>query len=85
MNELKILHLNIRSLRNTEHLIELRELATSTKIDILTISETWLNSSITNAEINIADYKVYTDLIAYTTEREAVFVLISGKTLKSRF
>ena len=45
---LKVFHLNIRSLRNIAHLTQLRELARSGKFDIITISETWLNTSITS-------------------------------------
>ena len=37
----------------------LRELAISNNIDALTISETWLNSTVTNGEVNIDGYKVY--------------------------
>ncbi len=58
-HKLKIAHLNIRSLRNTSHLIETKELVKSHKIDVLTMSETWLNSTVTNGEIAIDDYKIY--------------------------
>ena len=56
---LKILHLNIRSLRNSSHLIQLRELNNHEKFDIITISETWLNSTITSAEIKLDSYKLF--------------------------
>ena len=59
LHKLKIAHLNIRSLRNTSHLIETKELVKSHKIDVLTMSETWLNSSVTNGEIAIDDYKIF--------------------------
>ena len=58
-SKLKIIHLNIRSLRNTAHLIQLRELAISQKLDIITISETWLNSTVTNAEVSIIGYTLF--------------------------
>ena len=58
-HKLKIAHLNIRSLRNTSHLIETKEIVKSHKIDVLTMSETWLNSTVTNGEIAIDDYKIY--------------------------
>ena len=57
--KLKIAHMNIRSLRNTSHLKETKELVKSHKIDVLTMSETWLNSTITNGEIAIDDYKIF--------------------------
>ena len=58
-HKLKIADLNIRSLRNTSHLIETKELVKSHKIDVLTMSETWLNSTVTNSEIAIDDYKIF--------------------------
>ena len=58
-SQLKIAHLNVRSLRNIAHLTEVKELANLHKIDIFTISETWLNSTVTNSEIAIEDYKIY--------------------------
>ena len=58
-HKLKIAHLNIRSLRNTSHLLETKELVKSHRIDVLTMSETWLNSTVTNGEIAIDDYKIF--------------------------
>ncbi|CAB3981754.1 Hypothetical predicted protein [Paramuricea clavata] len=58
-SNLKIVHVNIRSLRNTDHLIQVREFAKSENIDVLTISETWLNSTVTNKEITIDGYKLH--------------------------
>ena len=55
---IKVIHLNIRSLRNNVHLIQLRELVRSAKFDIITISETWLNTSVTSAEVNMDGYKL---------------------------
>ena len=56
---LKIAHINFRSLRNIALSIQLRELAISNNIDVLTISETWFNSTGTNSEISINGYNVY--------------------------
>ncbi len=56
---LNIVHLNIRSLRNIVHLTEVKELVKLHNIDVLTISESWLNSSVTNCEIAIDDYKIH--------------------------
>jgi hypothetical protein len=58
-SQLKIAHLNVRSLKNIAHLTEVKELVNLHKIDIFTISETWLNSTVTNSEIAIEDYKIY--------------------------
>ena len=46
-------------IKNIAHLTEVKELVNLHKIDILTISETWLNSTVTNSEIAIEDYKIY--------------------------
>jgi len=56
-SEVELLHLNIRSLKDRTHLLELRELASERKSSIITISETWLNTSVTSAEIQINGYK----------------------------
>jgi hypothetical protein len=55
----KLVHLNIRSLRNTAHLTQLKEFLSKTKTEALTLSETWLNTTITNAEIYIEGYTLY--------------------------
>ena len=55
---MELLHLNIRSLKDRTHLLELRELASERKSSIITISETWLNTSVTSAEIQISGYKL---------------------------
>ena len=55
---IKVIHLNIRSLRNNVHLIQLRELVRLAKFDIITISEKWLNTSVTSAEVNMDGYKL---------------------------
>jgi hypothetical protein len=55
----KLVHLNIRSLRNTAHLTQLKEFLSKTKTEALTLSETWLNTTITNAEIFIEGYTLY--------------------------
>ena len=58
-SKLKIVHLNIRSLRSPSHLTELRDWAAANKTDVITISETWLNTTLTNSEVSIDGYKLY--------------------------
>ena len=58
-SELKILHLNIRSLRNISHLSQLRELNNREIFHIVTVAETWLNTTITSAEIKLDGYKLF--------------------------
>ncbi|CAB4010846.1 Hypothetical predicted protein, partial [Paramuricea clavata] len=56
---LKLVHLNIRSLKNNAHFLELRKFTKFNKIDVLIVSETWLNTSVTNKEIEIEGYKLH--------------------------
>ena len=56
---LKLVHISIRSLKNNAHFLELREFTKFNKIDVLTVSETWLNTSVTNKEIEIEGYKLH--------------------------
>ena len=56
---LEIIHLNIRSLRKSNHLSEVRQLAHERKSDIITISESWLNTTVKSAEVNVDEYKLY--------------------------
>ena len=55
---LRILHLNKRSLCNISHLSQLRELNNRENFDIITVSETWLNT-IMSAEIKLDGYKLF--------------------------
>lgn len=54
---LKIIHLNIRSLVRKIDL--LRVWVDLNKPDIITLSETWLNSSVSDNEINLSNYVIY--------------------------
>ena len=55
----ELLHLNMRSLKDRTHLLELRELALEWKSSIITVLETWLNTSVTSAEMQINGYKLH--------------------------
>ena len=55
---LKIAHLNIQSLKNRNHFLQLKDLIFHNNFDILTISETWLNSTVTNASIQLEGYNL---------------------------
>ncbi len=54
----KLAHLNVRSLKNRDNLIQLRELNGEHQYDILTISESWLNSTVKNPEVEIEGYRL---------------------------
>ena len=53
----KLVHLNIRSL--FKKLDQLKILLDSSKIDVVTLSETWLNTSIFSTSINLEGYGLY--------------------------
>ena len=63
-SNIKIAHLNIRSLKNREHLILAKETVISNKIDIFTISESWLDSSVPDAEVEFFLGTFYIDSTA---------------------
>lgn len=52
----KILHFNIKSLLNATNLTQRKEFVHETILEVFTLSETWLNSTITNVEISIEGY-----------------------------
>lgn len=58
-SNMRIAHLNIRSLKLREHFILLKESVVSNSFDIFTISETWLDSSVNNESIHIPGYTLY--------------------------
>ena len=58
LKNLKMAHLNIRSLKNRSHSIQVKNLVSEHDFDILTLSETWLNGSVDNSEISIPGYTI---------------------------
>lgn len=58
---LKIGRLNVRSLKNRDRFLLVKDTILQNKFDVLTdtLSETWLNSSITNLELEIPGYNLY--------------------------
>jgi len=57
-NNIKVAHLNARSIKNRDHYILTKNLAAENDFDILTVSETWLDSSVTDLEVEIPGYVV---------------------------
>ena len=55
---LKIAHLNAKLLKCRQHFFQTRELALENDFDILSISDTWFNSSVTNASVEISGYRI---------------------------
>ena len=58
-SNVRIAHLNIRSLKSREHFILLSDSIATNSFDIFTISETWLDSSVDNASIHIPGYTLF--------------------------
>ena len=52
-------HLNIRSLKNGAHCIQIKNLITKSNFEIFTLSETWLNELVRDSEIAISEYVLY--------------------------
>ncbi|XP_068680135.1 uncharacterized protein [Montipora foliosa] len=52
-------YLNIRSLKNRDHLVQLQTLVSEKGFDVLAISESWLNSTVSNVEVEIGGYKLF--------------------------
>ena len=55
----RLVHFNIRSLRNSAHWTQLQKFVIETQIEVIALSETWLNTTIPNIEINIEGYTLY--------------------------
>ena len=59
MRSIKIAHLNVRSLKNRAHCIQIKNLITESNFDIFTILRTWLNKLVHDSEIAIPGYVLY--------------------------
>ena len=57
-SKVRIGHLNVRSLKTRNHLVQLRSLVQENELDVLAVSESLLNSSVKNAEVEIQRYKI---------------------------
>ena len=58
-NNIEIAHLNARSIKNRDHYILTKNLVAENDFDIFTVSETWLDNSVTDLEVEIPGYDVY--------------------------
>ncbi|KAI5723157.1 hypothetical protein M8J76_002202 [Diaphorina citri] len=56
--KLSVAHLNARSMRPTDKFVELSNILTGTGCDIFCVTESWLDSTITDSEISILGYRV---------------------------
>ena len=56
---IRIAHLNVRSIKNREHFILTKELVMKNKFDIFTVSESWLDNTVQDLEVEIPTYNIY--------------------------
>ena len=56
---IKIAHLNVRSLKSRENFILVKDSIQSIGFDMFTISETWLDSSVTDASVYVSGYSMF--------------------------
>jgi hypothetical protein len=56
---IKIAHLNIRSLKNREHSTLAKEIVLANKLDIFTVSETWLDGTVSDLEVEFTGFNIY--------------------------
>ena len=68
-NNIKIAHLSVRSLKNREHLIQVKDTVTSNNFDVFTIPETWLDDTVSDLEVEILAM-IFIELIAKIREVE---------------
>ena len=54
-----IAHLNIQSLKNRDHYILAKDLVLKHKLDIFTISESWLDDTVTDLEVQFPGYTLF--------------------------
>ena len=59
LSNINIAHLNIRSLKNRERYILAKDIVIKNKLDVFTVSETWLDSTVSDMEIEFPGFKIY--------------------------
>ena len=80
-NNVTVAHLNVRSLNCRDHFIQVKQTVLENKFDVLTISESWLDNSVTNLELEIPGYDLYlVDRLDKKGGGVCVYILQSYKT-----
>ena len=59
INNVMIAHLNVRSLKCRDHFLLVKDTILSNKFDVFTISESWLDVSVSDLEIEVPGYNIY--------------------------
>ena len=57
-SKVSVAHLNVQSIKDRNRLLQVRNLMAEKEYGILAVSESWLNSSFANAEVEIEGYKL---------------------------
>jgi exonuclease III len=81
---LKISHLNVRSLRNKVDILRL-ELTNESSFDVLTLSETWLDASVSNSEVHMPGYSCMRKDRSNNKSGDGVIRLIYAKDYRIQF
>ena len=58
LSNINIAHLNIRSLKNREHYALAKDIFVKNKLYVFTVSETWLDSTVSEVEVEIPGFKI---------------------------
>ena len=58
-SRITIAHLHVRSLKSRDHFVLVKESILANKFDVFTISESWLDDSVSDLEIGVPDYNLY--------------------------
>ena len=56
---IKISHLNVRSLKNRQHFLLVKDIILKYKYDVFTVSETWLKDVVPDLELEIPGYNLF--------------------------
>ena len=59
LRNISLTHLNIRSMKNRVNYVQAREMVVENNLDIFAVSETWLNSTVNNADVKIPGYNLF--------------------------
>ena len=57
-SQVKVAHLNVRSLKSREHFCLIKDTIIKNNFDIFTISETWANESVSDPSLEIIGYQL---------------------------
>ncbi|KAI5722617.1 hypothetical protein M8J76_011065 [Diaphorina citri] len=83
--KLSVAHLNARSMRPTDKFVELSNILTGTGCDIFCVTESWLDSTITDSEISILGYRVIrNDRVVGSSDHDLTYLVFNLYSSKPR-